>query len=256
MASTVASTALTTEAQLTPFGRMIQRGRIVAALVARLRAEQLFKDHPEILGRDLGPIVVIAGLQRTGTTMLHRLLAADPNARSLASWEALNPVPFPGEGADAKARRAQGKRAERGLAYLAPEFFAIHPVEADSPEEEVLLLDISFMSQAPEATLHVPSYAAWMETADSTPAYEYLAKLLKLLHWQRPGRHWVLKTPHHMEYLDMVTPVFGTESVLGVAWRRVMSFCPSRGTESTDGSSLLAQSRKAAKGGSRDQHPP
>ena len=110
---------------------------------------------------------MIAGLQRTGTTVLHRLLAADPRARALLGWEALHPAPLPGEGVNGNVPTVarESKLAEVGLAALAPEFFAIHPVEGDAPEEDVLLLDHAFMSQAPEATLHVPSYASWLETA-------------------------------------------------------------------------------------------
>ena len=28
------------------------------------------------------------------------------------------------------------------------------------------------------------------------------------MHWQRPGDLWVLKTPHHMEYLDVILDIF------------------------------------------------
>ena len=75
-----------------------------------------------------------------------------------------------------------------------PDFFAIHPVEAEAPEEDVLLLDVSFLSTTAEATMHVPSYAAWLEETDQSPAYAYMVKLLKLLQWQRPAKRWVLKT--------------------------------------------------------------
>lgn len=197
------------EAQLNPLGKFIQKSRLESALAIRLRVQALLKAHPEILDIDLGKIIIIAGLQRTGTTTLHRLLAADPGMRALYAWEALNPLPLPRERAGRpKARMAQAKAAEKGLAYLAPEFFAIHPVEHNAPEEDVLLLDLSFMSQSPEATLHVPTYAAWLEQQDHTRAYEYLRTLLKILHWQRPARNWVLKTPHHMEYLDVILKVF------------------------------------------------
>ena len=165
--------AINREAHLTPLGKLIQRQRLIDALVVRLRVEQLYKDHPEIDDIDFGKIIVIAGLQRTGTTTLHRLLASDPKIRSLLSWEALNPVPLPDETPGQPEQRIKkALQAEKGLAYLAPEFFAIHPVEHDAPEEDILLLDLSFMSQAPEATLHVPSYAAWLERQDHTRAYQ------------------------------------------------------------------------------------
>ena len=203
------------EAHLTALGMLIQKGRLVDALVTRLRIEALYKQHPEILDIDLGKLLIIAGLQRTGTTTLHRLLAADPDMRSLASWEAQFPVPLPGEKTgEPTGRMKKTHFMEKGLAYLSPEFFAIHPVEHDAPEEDILLLDLSFMSQTPEAIMHVPSYAAWLEKADSTPAYEYLKKVLKVLHWQRPAKNWVLKTPHHMEYLETLVKVFPEAKII------------------------------------------
>ena len=65
--------------------------------VDRLRAENLIGKHPEFLDLDLGRIILIAGLQRTATTTLHRLIAADPDMRELSAWEALNPLPSRGE---------------------------------------------------------------------------------------------------------------------------------------------------------------
>ena len=174
------------EANLSALGTAIMRKRLVDALCTRLRAEALFAQHPEILEIDLGKVMVIAGLQRTGTTLLHRLLASDPRVRAPLSWEALNPVPLKGDPDNRKRIRA-AKLAERGLRFIAPDFFAIHPVEWDMPEEDVLFLDLSFMSQSAEATMWVPTYAKWLEEQDSTPAYEYLKKVMQLLHWQTGG---------------------------------------------------------------------
>ena len=134
---------------------------------------------------------------------------------AMLSWEGLNPAPLPGERpGDARGRIRQGWFAQKALAYIAPEFFAIHPVEYDMPEEDVLLLDMSFMSQSAEATMHVPSYAAWLEGQDNTPAYAYLCKLMKILHWQQPAKRWVLKSPHHMEYLDVILDVFPDSTIV------------------------------------------
>ena len=197
------------EARLTPLGARIQKSRIVSALSTRLRVEHLLREHPEIRDIDLGKVIVIAGLQRTATTTLHRLIAADPRARALRSWEALSPVPLPGERSGQPWRRMREARlAARAIRYLAPDFLAIHPVEHDAPEEEIFLLDLSFMSQSPEAMMHVPSYSRWLEEQDHTRCYEYMLTVLKILHWQQPGDFWVLKTPHHMEHLDVLLDVF------------------------------------------------
>ncbi len=203
------------EADLTPLGRWIQRQRIEGALATRLRVEELIRKRPEIQEIDLGSVLVIAGLQRTGTTTLHRLIASHPDMRAVTAWEGLNPLPLlrekPG---NPRSRIRRALIAERAIAYLAPAFFAVHPAEHDAPEEDVLLLDVSFMSQSAEATMHVPAYARWLEDQDHTRTYEEFRTLLRVLHWQRPHRHWVLKTPHHMEYLDIVLKVFPTATIV------------------------------------------
>ncbi len=188
--------AIEGEAELTPLGRLITHRRIVGVLANRLRAQALYERHPEILDEQIVAPLFIVGLQRTGTTMLHRLIAADPGMRALASWEALNPAPLPRRPWHRHDPRiAAGRLAERGLRYLAPDFFAIHPVEATQPEEEVMLLDYSFLSTVAEATLHVPSFSSWLQEQDQTPAYECLKKLLKLLQWQNRKQRWILRDP-------------------------------------------------------------
>lgn len=217
------------EADLTLLGRLIQRRRIEGALVTRLRVEELLRRRPEIRDIDLGPIVLIAGLQRTGTTTLHRLIASHPEMRAVEAWEGLNPLPLPREEpGDPHTRIRRALIAERAIAYLAPAFFAVHPAEHDAPEEDVLLLDIAFMSQSAEATMHVPAYARWLEGQDHTRAYEEFRTLLQVLHWQRPRRRWVLKTPHHMEYLDVALEVFPTATIVRThrdPLKSVPSFC-------------------------------
>jgi hypothetical protein len=217
------------EARLSTLGRMAQRARIILLLSNRLRAQDLFKRHPEILQQELPPTVVITGLHRTGTTFLHRLLAADPATRSLKSWEAANPAPLPGEErGEGHVRVRRMLRTERALRYLAPHFYAIHSVHTHATEGEAPLLDLTFMSQSPEAVTRVPSYARWLEEQDHGPAYDYLAKLIKLLHWQRPNTRWVMKTPLHMEHLPELLRAFPNARVINTHRERsraITSFC-------------------------------
>jgi len=207
--------SLEEEAQLHLLGRLLLRQSLVRALVNRLRLEDLCDRHPEICELHVREPVFVLGLQRTGTTLLHRLLTCEPALRPLLSWEALNPAPFPGVtlrgGRDPRVRLAE--LAERGLRYLAPGFFAIHPVEAHAPEEDVLLLDLSFMSPTADATLGVPRYSAWLRDTDQRPTYRYFRRAIQLLLWQRPGR-WLGKTPHHLENLDVLRDVFPDAKII------------------------------------------
>lgn len=194
------------EAALHPIGRLITRLRLTAGLATRLRVEAMIRRAPAIVEQPIVRPIVILGLPRTGTTLLHRLLAADPRLRALTSWEALAPAPL--DGRDERARRiAAAARAERALRYMAPDFFAVHPIDARGPEEDVLLLDLAFRSTVPESIMRVPGFAAWLEEQDHLPAYRYHKRLLQVLSWQRAGQ-WVLKTPHHLEWVDELTSVY------------------------------------------------
>ena len=200
------------EAGLHPVGRTIIRGRIVGVLVNKLVAHHTFQEHPDILDIPVPAPIIIAGLARTGTTMLHRLIAQDSQVRSLASWEAISPAPFSrrARGRDPRFRRAA--LAAKGLKYMSPGFFAIHPAEPDAPEEDVILLEQSFLTTTPEAMMRVPAYSKWLESQNHVPAYRALKRMMQFLHWQRPGAaratRWVLKTPHHQEYFDPLLEVF------------------------------------------------
>lgn len=207
--------SINSEANLNAVGKLIQRTRIEDMLAARLRVQAYLTKHPEMEEVELAPMILIAGMQRTGTTTLQRLLAADPQMRALFAWEGMCPVPVHQDPKkDRQMRMRQTKLAERALAYLSPEFFAVHPIEHDAPEEDVLLLDQCFMSQSWEVLMNVPSYAQWLEQQDHTPVYEYLRRLLKVLVGTGPGRHWVLKSPHHAEYLDVVLKVLPEASIV------------------------------------------
>ena len=92
---------------------------LLNTLVTRLRANAWFHRHPEILDEQLPPPVVILGLARTGTTLLHRLLASDPRIYSAAWWECRFPVPADDDvSGEQRSGRGDGRggRDSRGAA--------------------------------------------------------------------------------------------------------------------------------------------
>ncbi len=206
--------ALDTEANLLDFGRAAQRGRIVELLVNRLRAERQFRAHPEILDERIGPPIVIVGLPRTGTSLLHRTLAQDPRLYSARWFECRYPAPLGDDLAGAADPRITQAKAEvQMMLDGSPALAAIHPLDAMAADEEILLLEHSFLSTVPESGANVPSYGRWLDAHDQRPAYRYLAKLLQLLQWQKrragqSAERWVLKTPHHLGFADLVLETF------------------------------------------------
>ena len=206
--------ALEREAELNPAGRLGQQERIVGLLVNRLRTEECVRRHPEILAERIGAPIVIVGLARTGTTMLHRMLASDPRLHALLWYESRQPAPPPDLPAGAPDPRiADAEREVEAMLGASPELIAAHPMDAHAPDEEIMLVEHSFLSTNPEAFCRIPSFAAWREGQDLTPGYDYLLRLLRLLQWQKrrrgePGERWILKTPFHLGHMDVLFRTF------------------------------------------------
>src|SRR5512145_1204479 len=75
------------EAHLTTLGRVIARADIVRLLENRLHIVDTLRRHPEITGAPVERPIFIIGLPRTGTTILHELMAQDPANRVPMTWE-------------------------------------------------------------------------------------------------------------------------------------------------------------------------
>ena len=220
------------EANLTDAGIEAQRQRILGLLANRLRVEQALAEHPEIRDEPIHAPIVIVGLPRTGSTMTHRLLASDPAHTAMLWWEGRHPAMLPGEKrGEPHRRRALGKAEVEAVVAASPEAMDIHPWDFEGADEEVLLLEHSFHSSVPESFMHLPSYSGWVEAQDHVPVYQDLSALLKYLQWQTPtraGKRWVLKSPHHLGYLDALLAVFPDAKIIQThrhPMQTVPSFC-------------------------------
>lgn len=212
------------EGRLNEVGRATQRERLVGLLANRLSCQFWFDRHPEIDDERLDDPIVIVGLPRTGTTMLHRTIASESRVFGLLWWESRCPGPLPGWSperapTELDPRIANAKNEVRQMLEANPELAAVHPFEAESPDEEIMLLEHTFMSGNPPAFMNLPSYFTWLETHDNSPAYGYMKKLLQFLQWQKKQRgesadRWVLKTPHHLMHLDLVFEHFPEATVI------------------------------------------
>ena len=69
--------AIREEASLNALGRFAATGQFMKVLRERLWTQHWFDTHEEILAEPLAPPVIVVGPMRSGTTRLHRLLAAD-----------------------------------------------------------------------------------------------------------------------------------------------------------------------------------
>lgn len=208
------------KAELNAVGRFMQHQRIMNSLRNRLRTEAWIKKYPEILQEELLPPTVIVGLTRTGTTMLHRILASDSRFYAPLWYEVRNPAPYMDWEPDKKDPRISEAEAEVAEMLAAnPEIASIHPMDPVGADEEILLLEHSFYSYVANSFAHAPNYAEFVASADNTPAYEYLKKQLQFLQWQKKRRgetaeRWLLKAPHHLHFMETLLKVFPSIQVI------------------------------------------
>jgi len=207
-----------TRADLSDLGAHIVRSGLVHSLRMRLRATEWRRLHPEIGAERIEAPVVVVGMMRSGTTLLQRLLAADPRFTCAHGWEVVEVAPRPSHGellrpgATDPRIAAALERQEQTRTFM-PDLFAIHPMYALEAEEEIVFLADAFLSHVPEAGAHLPAYRRWIDGQDFTPAYDHLHAMLQLLQWQKRQRgetvgRWVLKTPAHLGYLDTLRARF------------------------------------------------
>ncbi|MDB5970124.1 MAG: hypothetical protein JWQ90_2574 [Hydrocarboniphaga sp.] len=230
--------------RMTREGREAQRQLIQRCLVNRLRFADDLSRHPEIRDEDVSDPIVVLGFPRSGTTVLQRMISADPAMQSLRFWRTLNPAPFPGESIGQPVGRvAAAEAVENAIRTYNPALFAAHPTIANDAEEDWFLHHLAFQHVGNVfAGLVAPEYLAYLRSLPRLPTYRYVADLLRYLQWQdggKRGRRWVLKSPVHIGCLDELLSVHPRATLIYPRrdFRTVMaSFC--HALESSLGSSM------------------
>lgn len=171
-----------------------------------LRVEQTLRETPAILATDIPSPIFLVGWMRTGTTFVHRLLAQDPDTRTMPYWESMYPVP-PARGKDERPR--QLARVLKQLQSISPNYEAIHPMGASEPEECVALFTNVFRTLQYNVQYRVPGYIEWLQGQDARVAYGQYRQQLQLVQHYRPhGSRFALKDPTHSVFLDTILELF------------------------------------------------
>lgn len=188
-------------------------GQLAGFARERLVAEQWLANESAIGKRPLAVRFLVAGMGRSGTTFLQRLLSCDPDVSFLPTWQAMNAVPELGA---ARSPRADDPRRMKTIRFLDdlrerhPEAFRIHPLDADAPEEEVFLLQHSFASMLFVIPTPIPGYSRWLNETDHGDAYRFALDLIRLNEWfegTAEGRPRVMKSPQFLLDLEVVKRV-------------------------------------------------
>ena len=208
---TILVQSINDEAKLSEKGMAAQTARLINALSNRLRKQHLLRAHPEIHDEIVEVAAVITSLPRTGSTFLQRLLGASPYLTATRWWETIFPLPLLGEARHENHLRLQYAEALNRQISEAAGIASMHPMDPLAHDEDLMLIEQSFVSTMAEAMMYVPTYGAYVLRADDRWVWLELIDYLKILQWQSParaGRKWILKSPNHMQHAPTILSLF------------------------------------------------
>ncbi len=193
-------TSLDTEARLHLPGRLRTRGELQLILQNRLRMVDLWKREPAVLRQPVTGPIVVTGLGRSGTTLLHELLACDPDNRPPLLWELLHTVPHDDAAGDLCDDEI------RLMDEIVPAFTAMHENGGRLPTECIFAFAHQFSSDVYTGLYNVADYTVWRSGVDQAPIYDWHRRHLQTLQWvgPQPTTRWVVKAPSHLSALPLV----------------------------------------------------
>jgi hypothetical protein len=206
--------SLRDEARLNTRGVIMMHGTMLRLLTNRLLTEKAFAENPAMTGTPVARPLFVIGFPRTGTTLLHNLLACDPAARWLRLWEGLYPAPSP-QSLAADPRIAQVEQWTASFEKLVPRLATAHKLEPRGPEECLWLIEHTFTDLIFELRAHVPAYSEWLVQHEAdAEIYRYYRRQLQMLGAHGRGQHWVFKAPRHLPGLSGLLEVFPDANIV------------------------------------------
>ncbi len=197
--------AVREEADLNPLGQAMAWGQLSRQIKNRLAFGALWRERPDLTETRLPAPIIVIGHMRSGTTRIHKLLAADPAFSHTRYCDAYHPVP---------SRFGLNRLAsafELGmLGLLNPWMQSIHPMAPAEVEEELAWISAALHHSIYESQWHIPAYSAWSEARDPAPVYREFARILATDAANRglADRPRVMKVPAFAEDLDTLLGIF------------------------------------------------
>jgi len=211
--------SLNTEAQLSEAGAFGIQRLILRVLGNRLRMLRDLRRYPEIHDQQIVRPLIVAPGPRSGSTKLHKLLAAGGDFLYLTCWQGLNPALFTGDPAEDPAPRiSDADGYARWFSEHSPRSKLIHEYSTLEPEEENLILEHRLNGVFMMPFLFVPGYMTWYTaTFDFTEDLKYVKQVIQYLQWQfhrGDTRPWLLKNPMYIGREDKILEVFPDASIV------------------------------------------
>lgn len=176
------------------------------------------QQYPEIEREEITRPVFIVGINRTGTTYLHRLMSRDERFWALRSYEYAAPTLSKSEYAtiggtpgDPRRARAEEMLNASGIIEL---FEGVHDFDTNEPAEDFPILSMTFGAWTSTVRYHVPEFGRWLDANGSQDAYAFHRRTMQQYTWQRRQRQpehqvqWLFKMPFHLMELETLVKTY------------------------------------------------
>ena len=174
--------------------------------------------YPEIEREEITRPVFIVGINRTGTTYLHRLMSRDQRFWALRGYEYTAPRLSKGEYATIGCTPDDPRRAwveDLLNSSDALELFeGVHNFDADEPSEDFPILSMAFGSWTLIVRFRIPEFGRWLAATGSQRAYAHHRRTMQNITWQHRQRQpehqgqWLFKMPFHLMELETLVETY------------------------------------------------
>ena len=174
--------------------------------------------YPEIEREEITRPVFIVGVNRTGTTYLHRLMSRDQRFWALRGYEYTAPRLSKGEYATIGCTPDDPRRAwveDLLNSSDALELFeGVHDFDADEPSEDFPILSMAFGSWTLIVRFRIPEFGRWLAATGLQRAYAHHRRTMQNITWQHRQRQpehqgqWLFKMPFHLMELETLVETY------------------------------------------------
>jgi len=193
--------------QLVPMQRQLQR-----ILVNRLRLDLDREQFPAIAEERIEKPIFIVGFARSGTTLLHELLAQDPEVHVPRAWHSRMLSPPPGAGPIGPARLTLSRAMLLQWLECCPAQLTMHPY-SDQLEQQVIedeeIFTLDFRNAYPSMMWRVPTLDVMVVLGDDgRDAFHFHKRVLQHLQWNTGKTRWACKSGSAQHNLDCLLDVY------------------------------------------------
>ena len=174
--------------------------------------------YPEIEREEISSPVFIVGINRTGTTYLHRLMSRDERFWALRGYEfsapRLSKKEYATIGCTVDDPRRTWVQDMLNSSDVRELFEGVHDFNVDEPVEDFPILSMAFGSWTIIVRFQIPEFGRWLAATGSQHAYAHHRRIMQNINWQHRQRQpdhqgqWLFKMPYHLMELETLVETY------------------------------------------------